>query len=115
MDDEELARDILQTELKKLKSQCQKIATAEELFDVLSKKAPDILFLDIQMPEMDGHEILLKIKEKMPNLYVVMVSGNSDIENVKRAIALGANGFLVKPLNINKLKECLATYRKNNT
>ena len=115
LDDEELARDILETELKKLSAECLKVSSAEMLFDALGKAQPDILFLDIQMPEMDGHEILLKVKEKMPGLYVVMVSGNSDIENVKKAIELGANGFLVKPLNSNKLAECVDTYRNNKS
>lgn len=114
LDDEELARDVLATELKKYNAGCVKVATANELFDALATQKPDILFLDIQMPEMDGHEILLKVKEKIPELYVVMVSGNSDIDNVKKAIELGANGFLVKPLNSNKLTECLETFRKNN-
>lgn len=66
-------------------------------------KAPDILFLDIGLPDIDGHEVLKKIFEMDPDAYVVMFSGKGDRENVMRAIDRGAKGFIGKPFTQEKL------------
>lgn len=49
------------------------------------KKAPDVLFLDIGLPDIDGHEVLKKVFEMDPDAYVVMFSGNGDKNNVRIA------------------------------
>jgi len=66
-------------------------------------KAPDVLFLDIGLPDIDGHEVLKKIFEIDPQAYVVMFSGNGDKENIMKAVELGAKGFVGKPFTKNKL------------
>lgn len=66
-------------------------------------KAPDVLFLDIGLPDMSGHDVLKKIFEFDPEAYVIMFSGNGDRENVMRAINLGAKGFVGKPFTHEKL------------
>lgn len=114
LDDEPFALDLLESELKKLGGVVEKFLTGAELFDRLRNKVPNILFLDIQMPEMDGFEMLMKVKELYPMQYIVMVSGDSNIDNVKKAIELGADGFLVKPVISKKLEECVNNYRKKS-
>lgn len=66
-------------------------------------KAPDVLFLDIGLPDIDGHEVLEKLFKIDPSAYVVMFSGNGDKENVMKAIQLGAKGFVGKPFTKEKL------------
>lgn len=66
-------------------------------------KAPDVLFLDIGLPDIDGHEVLKKLFKLDPSAYVVMFSGNGDKENVMKAIQLGAKGFVGKPFSKDKL------------
>ncbi len=66
-------------------------------------KAPDILFLDIGLPDIDGHRVLEKLFEIDPNAFVVMFSGNGDKSNVLRAIELGAKGFVGKPFTKDKI------------
>ncbi|MCK5374803.1 MAG: response regulator [Alphaproteobacteria bacterium] len=68
-------------------------------------KAPDILFLDIGLPDISGHEVLKSIFEIDPEAYVVMFSGNGDKENVLKAIDVGAKGFLGKPFTLDKLMQ----------
>jgi len=68
-------------------------------------KAPDILFLDIGLPDIDGHEVLQKIFEIDPQAYVVMFSGNGDKENIMKAIKTGAHGFVGKPFTKEKLHQ----------
>lgn len=66
-------------------------------------KAPDVLFLDIGLPDIDGHAVLKKLFQIDPQAYVVMFSGNGDKENVMKAITLGAKGFVGKPFTQEKL------------
>lgn len=65
--------------------------------------APDILFLDIEMPDMSGHEVLKKVFDLDPDAYVVMFSGNGNRENVMKAVETGAKGFVGKPFTREKL------------
>ncbi len=66
-------------------------------------RAPDVLFLDIDLPDISGHEVLRKIFQMDPNAYVIMFSGNGDKENVMKAIELGAKGFVGKPFSRERL------------
>jgi len=63
------------------------------------------------MPGMSGLETLREIRQKHPNLFAVMVSGHSRIENVKTAIGAGANGFIVKPFAADKVRQVLEKLR----
>jgi two-component system chemotaxis response regulator CheY len=58
---------------------------------------PDIVTMDITMPEMDGVEALTEIKKKDPKAKIVMISALGQESWVKKAIILGASGFVVKP------------------
>lgn len=66
-------------------------------------KAPDILFLDIGLPDISGHDILKEILEIDPDAFVVMLSGKGDQENILRALESGAKGFVGKPFTKDKL------------
>jgi two-component system chemotaxis response regulator CheY len=65
----------------------------------------DLVTLDITMPEMDGLETLQKIKESDPNAVVIMVTALGTADAVKEAIKLGAKGYIVKPLDREKVLE----------
>ncbi len=66
-------------------------------------KAPDVLFLDIGLPDIDGLKVLEKIFKIDPHAYVVMFSGNGDKKNILKAIELGAKGFIGKPFTKDKI------------
>jgi two-component system nitrogen regulation response regulator NtrX len=70
---------------------------------LVEEKAPDLVMLDIWMPEMDGIEVLKSIKEKWPELPVVMISGHGTVETAVKATKLGAFDFIEKPLSIDKV------------
>lgn len=75
-----------------------------ELFEKL-KPNVDMVTLDITMPEMDGLEALQRIKAMDPNAIVIMVTAIGTAEAVKEAIKLGAKGYIVKPLDRDKVIE----------
>lgn len=76
------------------------------------KLAPDLVLLDINMPEMDGMQALEGIRNACPKTVVVMVSAEATMDRVREAIKKGAAGFVVKPLNTaNVLGSIAACYK----
>jgi len=67
----------------------------------------DLVFLDIELPDMDGKSILDNIQINYPELPVVMCSSHNTVENVKLTWDMGAKGFLAKPISPHKLKNLL--------
>ena len=61
------------------------------------------LLLDIQMPEMNGFEVLKKAKENNPSVSVIIISAHGNVENAVKATRLGAFDFIEKPIDRDKL------------
>ena len=73
---------------------------------------PSITLLDIDMPELDGLGALERIRALDAKAFVAIVSGGSNIDNVKRALALGAAGFVIKPYKPQRIVDLLERYRE---
>ena len=78
----------------------------EAIFKIETSK-PDIVFLDICLPEMDGIIVLKKIKNIDQSIIVIMTTAVEDDKVIEEAMELGANGYLVKPFNLSKLEETI--------
>ena len=63
------------------------------------KLRPDIICLDILMPDGSGIDVLKQIAKDLPKTVVLMVTGKRDVETVKECLANGAKGFIIKPFN----------------
>lgn len=72
------------------------------------KTAPDIVFLDINMPGLSGLDILREFFSVDPAAYIVMLSGNGNRDNVMDAMTGGAKGFISKPFTLDKIKDYMA-------
>jgi len=77
----------------------------KEGLDIARKEPPDVILLDIMMPDIDGFEVLRRLKldmstEKIPVILVTAVSGQALID---KAISLGAEGYVTKPYTRNQL------------
>ena len=86
------------------------IATAlsvKEANTIINRKKPDLILLDLLMPRIDGFEFLKNLKNDMNtnNIPVIVVSALTDQDNVNRSMALGANDFIKKPVDIQNLVE----------
>ena len=75
--------------------------------DMCERLKPDIVCLDVMMPEMDGLEALHAIKAAQPEVSVVMITANASPENVQEALQNGAAGFIVKPFNAARVLDTL--------
>ncbi len=69
----------------------------------LEERDIDLVLLDVMMPELNGVEVLRQIRERHPEVFVVMMSGNATIETAVQATKLGAHDFVEKPLSSDKL------------
>jgi two-component system chemotaxis response regulator CheY len=86
------------------------IAEAEngkEAIEKYKNKRPDIIFMDITMPEMDGIEAVEKIKEIDPEAKIIMCSAMGQKKIVIKAITAGAKDFIVKPFKKDKIAETI--------
>lgn len=64
---------------------------------------PDLVFMDIELPDGDGQSLLDWITHNDPGAFVVMFSGHYDTNNVMQSIDSGAKGFISKPFDLNKM------------
>jgi len=78
-------------------------ASGSEALECARQELPDLVLLDIWMPEMDGLEVLEKLKTLFPQLTVIMISGHGTIETAVRTTKLGAYDFIEKPLSLDKV------------
>ncbi len=108
VDDIAVARDLLRAMLRSL--QVTEILDASDGHDavaVYKRARPDIVFMDIRMPGKDGLQALHEILAIDPNAFVVMDSADNTAGNVGAAVQGGARGFMVKPYNMQKVREIL--------
>ncbi|WP_342348144.1 sigma-54 dependent transcriptional regulator [uncultured Nitrospira sp.] len=74
-----------------------------EALKIVRSEVPDLVILDIWMPEMDGLETLKRLRTQFPNILVVMMSGHGSIETAVKSTKLGAYDYLEKPLDLEKV------------
>lgn len=86
-------------------------ANGNEAVKLYRQHWPDIVFLDIRMPDKDGLAALREIRAISANAFAVIVSAYGSVENVKSAIKAGASGFIVKPYNMNRIVAMMDRYQ----
>lgn len=78
-----------------------------EAYALCVELKPDILFTDIRMPFMDGLEVASKLKSENIDLKVIIFSGQQDFNYAKTAVDVNAEGYILKPLEVNELKDVM--------
>ncbi len=85
-------------------------SSAVKALEVIDEVQPDIILLDIGMPVMNGLDFLVEFRKKSPNTPVIMISALDDIQYIQKALFLGANEYLVKPIDGHKLIKSISGY-----
>jgi DNA-binding NtrC family response regulator len=98
LDDEAVIRLELGDFLRESGFQVLEAAAPSEAWKILSETAVDVVLLDVKLPEMDGIEVLRRLKAEQPELEVIMMTGHGDMETVVSALRLGASDFFKKPI-----------------
>ena len=108
VDDEEVLQDILTALVREEGHQPICARTGEEALTILEKEEVDLVLLDLMLPGMSGMEVLTQVREKDPDLTVVVITAFSSIEGAIEAMKLGAFHYIPKPF---KNEEVLHTIR----
>ena len=98
VEDNKTTREGLRT-IVNLAPGCQCVCvceTAEEALRLLPKHQPDVVLMDIQLPNMSGVECVAQLKERLPAVQVIMVTVYQDPDRIFRALRAGASGYLLK-------------------
>ncbi len=107
VEDEAVANELLSSTFKNFFKEVTSAFTGKEALELYKEKKPDIVFVDIIMPEMDGIELARKIREINPQQMVVVVSASNDIQKISETIEIGVNSFIQKPIDTKKIIELL--------
>ena len=107
VDDDERLREYVRVNLEMEGYAVQEAASAEEGLRILEESTPDLVLLDVMMPQMDGWEMLKRVQERhgAGTIPVVMFSGKIDEAAADEATSRGAQGFIGKPFNPQELIE----------
>jgi len=85
----------------------------KKALSILSRKSVDVVITDIQMPEMDGMELLKVMKNKFPNTDVIVITGYGSIDGAVDAMKHGATDYIVKPFSLDEMLLKVADVFKN--
>lgn len=102
VDDEPLFREYLRTKFNWQAlgmTICCDARNGVEALEKAEANRPDIALVDINMPYMDGLELTERLKERYPDISIVLVTGHSEFEYARRAIRIGVKDYLLKPFN----------------
>mgnify|MGYP003957679671 FL=1 len=80
-------------------------STGSEGLRYLSQGEIDLLILDIHLPDMSGLDVLKQVRESGSKLFVVVATGYEELETVHEIIRMGANRYIVKPVQLSELKQ----------
>jgi len=104
IDDDPGIRDYLEALVSRQGYQVFAVADGEQALRTLDETRPDLVTLDVVLPGMDGIETLQKIKQRLPDVPVVMLSGHGQARTIVEAMRLGASDFLRKPFEVEELE-----------
>jgi DNA-binding NtrC family response regulator len=86
-----------------------------ECLEKLKANNIDVVILDIKMPEMDGMETLMEIKNRHPLVEVIMLTGHGTIETAVEGMKIGAFDYILKPANLEDLLDKITEAKKSKT
>lgn len=116
IDDEPIIVQGLSRSVPWEKYNCEVIATANDGVEgkrLIEELKPNLIFLDICMPEMDGLTMVAGLKSEFPDLEVSILTGFRDFDYAQKAIRLGVTRFMLKPSNMDELEEAIQTMTEN--
>ncbi|MGD9057887.1 MAG: hybrid sensor histidine kinase/response regulator [Desulfobacterales bacterium] len=107
VDDEEGIRKVLSIALSDLGYQVYTAENGVEALRIFEDKRPPIVLTDIKMPEMDGIELLRRLKELSPDTEIIMITGHGDMDLAIKSVKYEATDFVTKPINDEVLEIAL--------
>jgi YesN/AraC family two-component response regulator len=112
-DDDPLIRQVLRLLLRGSEYDViGEAANGDAALAMVQSLQPDFVLLDIKMPGLDGLDVLKRLRDMMMSAHIIIVSADSTSDKVQRAVAYGADGYIIKPFNagvvLDAFERCLS-------
>ncbi len=111
-EDNTINQTIFLSMMKKTGIKMQVANNGREAIDLVKKFSPDVVFMDIQMPIMDGVEACMKIKKIYPNIPIIAVTANVMDDDISYYMASGFENYLAKPIELSRLYQLCSQIKK---
>jgi len=104
VDDEPHIRMLLEQTLEDLEDEDVELLMAsngQEAFDIIQKETPQLVFLDVMMPKMNGFEVCQKVKQelRMDDVHIILLTAKGQEMDKEQGVAVGANEYMTKPFD----------------
>ena len=103
IDDEESIRRLLQKELASSSREILTAADGAEAMAMVRSHWFDVIIMDLWLPDISDLDLLIRIRESIPHIEVIMITGHGDVDIAVDAMKLGACDFIRKPFNLDRL------------
>ena len=114
VDDDQSVRWVLEKALRQAEMQARSFERAEHLLDAIEQDEPDVLITDVRMPGMSGIALLERLRLRLPELPIIVITAHSDLENAVAAYKGGAFEYLPKPFDIDEAVELVRKAARQN-
>jgi len=103
IDDEEPIRRLLQKELANSRREVHVAENGAKAMAMVRDQWFDVVIMDLRLPDVTDLDLLIRIRESIPHIEVIMITGHGDIDSAVQAMKLGACDFIRKPFNLDQL------------
>lgn len=111
VEDDEASYQLINASLKLLDINLLRAKNGQEALQIYDQNIDlKLVLLDIQLPGMDGYEVLIELKKRKPDLPIVAQTAYSMIDDREKCLEAGCNEYLSKPLNLQKLRDLVKKY-----
>jgi DNA-binding NtrC family response regulator len=107
IDDDENIRKVLVAILEDEGYNVESVGTAKEAIERTRKKYYNMALIDIRLPDMEGIELLTRMKDTTPKIRKVIITGYPTLQNAVDAVNRGANAYILKPFDVDKVLKTL--------
>jgi len=104
VDDEPSIGKLLKKELSSPGRAVQTAETAHQAREMLRRSIYEVVILDLRLPDADGLDLLVEIRQHLPDIEVIIITGHGNIDSAVEAMKLGAYDYITKPFNLEELE-----------
>ncbi len=109
IDDNDITREVLRVVLRGQGYQIVgEAGDGDQGLQMALEQKPDLILLDVMMPQVSGLDILPRIREQLPDTRILLVTGSEDHETLREAARSGIDGFIMKPFRARHITEAVS-------
>ena len=103
VDDDENIRKVLTTILEDEEYAVEQAETAQKAIEMTKRKVYNLALIDIRLPDMEGIELLTRMKDTTPKMRKIIITGYPTLQNAIEAVNRGADAYIMKPFDMDKV------------